>query len=258
MKTALDMPGLKDKKKYARVTERKNCIHCHNIHDAENRQFSLKKPSSLDHLWRYPLPENVGLKIDRDDGTVVQKVIPGTSAEKAGLKAGDKILLMNGQAILSIADMQWVLHHLRKDNGSIEVGFSRNGAKQKKKLQLKPGWRKTDISWRGSMWGLDPKLGFWAVPIEERERVKHQIEEDHKAYKIKWINTGVAAGREVKRAGLRHGDIWVGLNGKPIQQTMKAINTDLRLNHKVGETLQLSILRGGKEQELKVKLVRSD
>ena len=56
-KTALQMPGLSQerKEKFQLLTERKNCIHCHNIHDAENNQLKLTGKWSNDALWRYPL-----------------------------------------------------------------------------------------------------------------------------------------------------------------------------------------------------------
>ena len=55
-KTALEMPGLEPerKKKFQGLTERNNCIHCHNVHDAENNQLQLSGKWSKEMLWRYP------------------------------------------------------------------------------------------------------------------------------------------------------------------------------------------------------------
>ena len=93
--------------KYQLLTERKNCIHCHNIHDAEHNNLKLTGRWSNEALWRYPLPDNIGLQIDPKDGLKINKVIPGSAAAKAGLKPGQQISYINNQLILSIADIQW-------------------------------------------------------------------------------------------------------------------------------------------------------
>ena len=38
-KSALQMPGMKHRSKLAGSTARNNCVHCHNIHDAEHEQL---------------------------------------------------------------------------------------------------------------------------------------------------------------------------------------------------------------------------
>jgi len=65
-KTALDMPELANKEQRRAPTERKNCIHCHNIHDAENEYARKTGTLTREMLWRYPLPDNIGLHIDHN------------------------------------------------------------------------------------------------------------------------------------------------------------------------------------------------
>jgi ATP-dependent DNA helicase RecG len=45
--------------------------------------------SQLDQVWVYPLPENIGITVDRDRQDRVRAVAPGSAADGAGLKAGD-------------------------------------------------------------------------------------------------------------------------------------------------------------------------
>ena len=104
-KTAMEMPGLENKQAFRQTTHRNNCIHCHNIHDAENHKLHLEGKLTKDKLWRYPLPENVGLNIDAVDGQRIAKVLSGSAADRAGLKAGQRITHANGQPITSIADI---------------------------------------------------------------------------------------------------------------------------------------------------------
>ena len=52
---ALELPGLRNAGKYAESTTRQNCIHCHNIHDAEHQFAANNGTYSHDLLWKYPL-----------------------------------------------------------------------------------------------------------------------------------------------------------------------------------------------------------
>lgn len=87
-RTALEMPGLRNKDRYRQLTSRANCVHCHNIHDAEN--FELQKSDDFSHamLWRYPLPDNIGLKIDAKNGRQISEVVAGVSCGRCRAGAG--------------------------------------------------------------------------------------------------------------------------------------------------------------------------
>ncbi|HSH95651.1 MAG TPA: Trx7/PDZ domain-containing (seleno)protein, partial [Roseimicrobium sp.] len=157
--TALDMPGLDRKERLRGQTERGNCIHCHNIHDAEQRQWLTEGKMSEDKLWRYPLPDNTGISIDPKDGTRIATVLSGTPAEKAGLKTGDVVKQVNGQPVISIADMQWVLHGLANSGDKVAFTVARGKDPVNATLELAKDWKRSDISWRGSMWSLRPRPG---------------------------------------------------------------------------------------------------
>ena len=88
---ALELPGLRNASKYAQQTTRQNCIHCHNIHDAEHQLAVDNGTYSHDLLWKYPLPDNIGMKIDRKSGVRIASVIDGSAAQRAGLREGDEI-----------------------------------------------------------------------------------------------------------------------------------------------------------------------
>ena len=50
------------------------------------------------------------MKLDPLAAAQVETVTPGSAAETAGFRAGDRLLTLAGQPLLSIADVQWVLH----------------------------------------------------------------------------------------------------------------------------------------------------
>jgi len=251
-RTALEMPGLRNKDRYRQLTSRANCVHCHNIHDAEN--FELQKSDDFSHamLWRYPLPDNIGLKIDAKNGRQIREVVAGSPAAAAGLEPGEEVLLMNGQAITSIADMQWVLHNLPHEETEVRVTGSRSGEKV---LALKTGWKKSDISWRGSLWSLSPLLRVWTPAIEEEKRAELGLEDGAGAFEARWINNGQPGGKAALKGGLRKGDIIVAIDGKPLPETTPHFQLHIKMNYKVGDQLPLTVIRNGKRRELRIPLV---
>ena len=251
-KTVLEMPGLENKQQFTGETTRKNCIHCHNIHDAQNNQFSKAGTLLRDKIWRYPLPENVGIVIDGDDGRRILKVLSGSAAEASGLKAGESVTHVNGQAITSIADFQWVLHQLPYNAGSLQVTGSKSGSQS---LELGKDWKKTDISWRGSIWSVSPRLRVWAPQATAAEIKQLGLSDVRSALKVKWINRGSPGGRSAYESGLREGDFFTRLDGKPIQMTPSQFNVHIKLNYKVGDRLPVTVVRAGKQLELQWKLV---
>ena len=150
-KTAMEMPGLTNRERFNAETSRKSCIHCHMIHNAENNQALAEGKSKESLFYRYPLPDNIGLTIDPVSGVKIAEVTPRSAADKAGLQAGEEVTHMNGQVIASIADMQWVLHHLPSKNATVTVTGSQSGEKT---VRLSPTWKNHDYTWRGSMWSI--------------------------------------------------------------------------------------------------------
>jgi serine protease Do len=256
-KTPLDMPGMENKEKLAAATARNNCIHCHMIHDAEQNQWRQQGMMSIEKMYRYPLPDNLGIHINRDDGRKIEKVTPGSPAAQAGLAAGDEISHVDGQAITSIADIQWVLHNLTKDDAKVEVAVNRDGSAQTHVLALAKGWKKTDFLWRGSRWSLRPNPGFWAPALDDKQikALGDAIPAGAKPLRIQFITANRPEGRAVKEAGLKEGDVIVALNGRPMSFTPHDFQMHVRLNCKPGEKLNLKILRNGKEMDIPLPLV---
>ena len=246
-KTAIEMPGLPNKRKYQQQTERSNCIHCHNIHDAEYNDAYAKGQITKDFHWRYPLPENVGLVIDRDDGQLIKNVKTGSAASLAGLQSGDQIVVINGQAITSIADIQWVFHNLSNGPERIRLDVVRNGVVKKVNLITKQDWKKTDFSWRGSLWNMKPKMGIWMPFAEDRDLKRLGLASGEKAMQVKWINHSVPTAQAARQAGLRTGDFIIAVEGKPITMDHRELNYHIKLNYKPGDKLSMTLWRNGKK-----------
>jgi hypothetical protein len=258
-KTTLEMPNLERREELRGTTTRNNCVHCHMVNDAMHNTLSKEGKLSVRTMWRYPLPENVGLRVVRDDGRRVEGILPKSPAAEAGLASGDEVTHLNGQAIVSIADMQWVLHNLPDGDAKVDVTVSRGGQAITKTLALSGDWKKTDFKWRGSKWSIKPLPGFWAPALKEAElaalRKKVEIPEGTKPLKIQWINTGQEEGRIAKRAGFKEGDVLLSMNGQPMRWDPEGFHMHVRFEHKPGEKLAFVVLRDGKKLDLELPLV---
>ncbi len=253
IRSALELPGMANAASLEGLTTRKNCIHCHMIHDAENRIAQERGTFTNDNFYRYPLPQNIGLEIVRDHGTKIESIDPQGPASHSGLKIGEELKSVNGQAIASIADIQFVLHHLPNDDVSLKITGSQTGAHE---IPLKKGWKVTDASWRGSNWSVTPNLNTWAPPVDEKKRKSLNIPESQGALEVKYINGSKAPGQAVKKAGIRVGDVLIEMDGKPIAMTNQQWNLDIKMNYKIGDRLPLTYIRNGKRHTVEVKLVK--
>ncbi len=117
------------------------CIHCHAAGGGmvkSLQQTGKPVPAKLQNP--YPVPQAVGLTLDPNEKATVSSVAPGSAAEKAGFKAGDRISTLHGQPIVSIADVQWVLHNA-PDSGTLAAAVDRKGTAVDVSLALAAGWR---------------------------------------------------------------------------------------------------------------------
>ncbi len=134
------------------------CIHCHNVDEGRIKSAWMEKkgvPDSL--LWSYPMPDVIGLNLDVHEKATVKAVRNPSAAAMAGFKAGDRIVRLEGQPLLSIADFQWVLQNAN-DTATLNAEVDRAGQKVELRLALAEGWRRqSDFTWRGAIaWQIRP------------------------------------------------------------------------------------------------------
>lgn len=230
------------------IITRQNCTHCHNVqealHDVEMKEGS-GRPGEI---FKYPFPENVGLVMDPEAGNRLRRVLPGSPAMKAGLEAGDVLVALNGQAILSLADTQHVLHHL-PDKSEVEVRVEREGSLLKKRLHLSGDWRRTDFSWRVSLKGYPPDPGLYVHMLGSAAKEKHGIEAKRVALEVRGLFEPA-----VRRSGLKDGDIIVKYDGKTEALSAPSFKKYIRLHHFLpGSVLRLDVLRKGQVRRVDVK-----
>ncbi len=214
------------------------CIHCHNVDEGRIKSAWMEKkgvPDSL--LWSYPMPDVVGLTLDVAQKATVKAVKNPSAAATAGFKVGDQMVRLDGQPMLSIADVQWVLHNA-KDTASLNAEVDRAGQKVDLRLTLAEGWRRqSDFTWRGAVvWPLRP--GLVGSPVANGLRV----------------NELLFGGKiDAAKAGLKNGDIIVAIAGQPVR-TERELIAFIWQKTVPGKNVELTILRGQEKQTLMLQL----
>ena len=100
---------------------------------------------------------------------------------------------MNGQWIASIADIQWVLHHLPNTAAKVEIETSDS---RKFTVSTQLGWKQSDFSWRASMWNAAPRFQVWTPIVSAETKGKLGLpDSDSASFEIRWINRESAGGR---------------------------------------------------------------
>jgi S1-C subfamily serine protease len=232
----------------ASATDRKNCIHCHMVKDYALRAKWEEGRLTEEDLFVYPMPQQVGLTMDDVQGVRVKSVAAGSPAASAEIIAGDELVSMNGQPLISLADIQWVLHNAPRQT-TLPVTVRRDGATIDKSLSLSGDWKKSDIAWRPSSWyGL--RAGVKVEPLPAQEKAKHGIDADRLALAVKGLFG--KGGPIVKSAGLRQNDVIVAVDGQTEPMTETDFLLYLRLKHSPKDRIKLTVLRDGAEREYSV------
>jgi len=228
---------------------RGNCIHCHMIDTGELQAKRAEgKPITDRDFWPYPKPDVLGLRLDPRERATVEAVEPGTPAERAEFKPGDKLLSLEGQPLVSVADVQWVLHNA-PDAGKLAAEVDRGGQKRSLALELPAGWRKgQDIAWRNYLWPVRFQVvGFKSGPAADADRKRAGAP----ALVVQELPPSFVRNRNdgPQKAGLRKGDRITAADGKPelVRDEGRLLGYVMQAK-KPGDELTLTVLRDGKER----------
>jgi len=248
LKEAASAPKTVEQYPAAKRLKADSCIHCHQVYDFRREEKRAAGKWRLDDVWVYPLPATVGLALDVNKGNRVQSVVAGSPAERAGVRVGDELTDVNGELTASFADVQYGLHRAKTEK-SVRVAWMRNDKLQSATLELPDGWRKTDISWRASMWGLGPDPHLYGRDLSAREKRELGLPEDGMAFRQGDFVPGPA-----KMGGIKAGDVIFGIDGKTRSLTMLQFNAFIRLNYKTGDRITFNVLRDGKRLDIPLTL----
>ena len=145
-------------------------------------------------------------KLAKPEGALVSTVEKGGPADQAGLKPGDVIQQVNGQAIVSSGDLP-ALIGMARPGERINLGVWRDGKAEQLTATL------TSSSAKAAKTAQAPdeskgKLGLALRPLQPQERGQAQVDGGLVVEQA----SGAAA-----RAGVQPGDVVVSINGQPVK-----------------------------------------
>jgi predicted metalloprotease with PDZ domain len=232
----------------AKSLRRGECIHCHQINEFRRALRISEKKWHRDERYSYPLPENIGLTLEVDRGDVVKSVVAKSVAEKAGIRAGDRLVKVNGDAVASQADVQYALHRAPW-SGKLPITGERAGKRSSAELSLAAGWRKYNLAWRPSLLDLMPALTAYGDELTPAEK---------KALGLPAARLAFRQDKEVharaKAAGVRAGDVIVGIDDYKPEMTRDQFLAFVRREYLIGDKVTLRVLRDGKPLGLPMTL----
>jgi len=151
------------------------------------------------------LAESFGL--DRPEGALVSNVVPGSAAEKAGLKAGDVIRKFDGQAIVASGELP-ALVGLAMPGDKVALEVWRQGKREEIQAKLGDAGEKAPQVAQDTHGKGQGRLGLALRPLQPQEKREAGVStglliED---------SSGAAA-----LAGVQSGDVLLAVNGTPVK-----------------------------------------
>lgn len=234
----------------------RSCLHCHQVRDAERRMLrEAGQPLPDSVLYPYPLPTTVGLHMDPRGRATVSSVDADSPAAAAGLQEGDELLGLGGQPLLSIADIQWVLHNAG-DEASLLAVVRRGLIEMSLTLELASGWRRrSDISWRPTTWDLR-RMGTGGLVLKDLtddERRERELPLDAMALLVTHVgqyNEHAAA----KNAGFQEGDVLVAADDRADRLRETDFLAFALTEHQPGDRVRCVVLRGERRMALELPM----
>jgi len=233
-----------------------SCMHCHQVRDAERRFFRDDKKAIPDQvLYPYPMPDAIGLALDPKEKAKVNNVIAGSIAEKAGFRPGDEILTLEGQPIISTADVQWVLHNA-SDPASLSAQVLRGRKKINFSVDPAKDWRRhSDISWRVTTWDLR-RMAAGGLVLQEataEERQQAKLSDNALALRVNYVGE-YGEHAVAKKAGFKKDDILVSVDNQATRMTESELFGYLLQNKMLGEKIPVTVLRGDERVSLELPM----
>jgi hypothetical protein len=228
---------------------RNGCFHCHQVKEILNENLRKKGEWTRDLIWRYPLPENVGVTLDVDRGNVVRSVEAQSPAAAAGVLPGDRLRRAGQTPIHSIADLMFALDRAPRQ-GKVELAWQRGTAERSATLVLAEGWRRTDLTWRPSVQHLVPSVRLYGKDLTAEERQPLGLSPRQLAFKQ---NDFVPT--PVQKAGIRGGDIILGIDGKALEMDVVDFIHYVQRHYLVGDRVVIDVIRNRERMHFTMELL---
>ncbi len=169
-------------------------------------------------------------------GALIAKVLKGSSADKAGLKAGDVVMRLNNRDIDDAADLRNAIGLLRVDQKAV-VDIVRNGRSRRIEARITAPQR---VSLSGSH--LDTRLGGLTLgEIDPRHPLYGRVEGV--------MISAVESGSPAENSGLQPGDVITSINRRPVtdmqdfNRLIASVHDDILINIRRGNSAFFLLIR---------------
>ena len=180
-------------------------------------------------------------KLDKPEGALVSNVEKGGPADKAGLRSGDVIRKVDGQAIVSSGDLPAVIGQSRPGS-SVTLEIWRGGARSEFTAKLGDAMEKTPVvASADDADASQGKLGLALRPLQPQERREAKVD-----IGLLIEDTGGPSAR----AGVQAGDVLLAINGTPA----KSIEQVREVASHADKSVALLILRDGERIFVPVRI----
>ena len=229
-----------------------SCVHCHMVGDAFRAHYRSRE-LAIPEEWIYPQPSpaTLGATLAGDGSATVKAVAPESAAAQAGLRAGDALVSLQGQPLISEADVHWILHRA-PPTGTLDGLVRRGGETIDFSLRLPAGWRaRSDISRRVGTWPMRAMAlgGLKLEDLDDEARRARGLSPTQLALRVEHAGE-YGEHAAAKNAGFRKDDVLVQLG--PIRERLSesALIGLLLQQHRPGEKIPAVVLRGERRLEL--------
>jgi hypothetical protein len=246
--TLRKFPDVPEKYGAAKRLKANACIHCHQVNNFRQDLLWSQKKWTKAEMWQFPPAKSLGMQLDLAQGDRLKSVVADGASDKVGLKTGDVLTTLGGLRISSEADVQYALNRAPV-TGTVAVAWTRNGRAMTGRIPLAKGWRRSDISWRASMWTMPPAMGIYGKNLTTEEKANLDLKPKRLAFR-----QGNYVPQKTRRAGILARDIIVGVGGKPLEMTMLQFNAYVRTNYDVGDKIVFDIIRGARRMKIPMTL----
>ena len=108
-------------------------------------------------------------------------------------------------------------------------------------MSLPENWRESDLSWRWSMKSARPIPPIYGDDLTAAERREFGLTAKQLAFR-----QGAFLTADARQAGLRSGDVILGINDERLELSAARFDIHIRLNFKPGDPIRVNLLREGR------------
>lgn len=171
----------------------------------------------------------------RDAGVRVERVIPDSPAERAGLKKGDVLLSLDGEKVSNPSEVRDFLRDLEEEK-EVQVEILRDGDPMT--IQITP---EEQEGFRMMLGGNRMYLGINLQELDSDLASYFKVDPGAGV-----LVTRVESGSPAEKAGVRSGDVITHVNGEKINEPADVVRKMENLDE--GATLEITVLRHGSEE----------